>query len=136
MDADLEQLMTLREMTRKTGLLHDAQVFQLKMYPLALTNATKVSIEYDYDKKNVIFNIIETQGRAPKEIKKKLDLICQWTKTLLGEEYSVKIKTKNKVLYGRSGNRKGETGKEDLRRRIFDRMESKTRAPTPSKRRS
>lgn len=132
MDADFEQLMTLREMTSKTGLLHDAQVFQLKMYPLALTNATKAEVHYDYDKKSVIFIITETKGRVPKEINKRLSLISDWTQTLLGEEYSVKIKAGKKVLYGRSGNRKGSPGKEDLRRKLFDGMESKTRGSTPS----
>lgn len=98
-DQLLEQLMKLKALTKETGMLHDAQVFQLKMYPLVLTHAVKSEITFKYQDEEVIFNITETKGKKPKDIDKRLKLLEQYTQTLLGDNYKVKVKIKRKVIF-------------------------------------
>ncbi len=96
---DYEQLMMLKALTKQSKTLHDAQVYQLKMWPLLLTHAIRTQISVDFDFKDIIFNILETKGRKPNRFAKRLKLLGHYTQTLLGEEYSVTVKLKGKNIY-------------------------------------
>lgn len=62
-----QQLLLLREQTRRMGVLHDAQVLQLKMWPRAYfvksTSATQVSV--DIEKKRLVFQVVVAKGKTP-----------------------------------------------------------------------
>ncbi len=103
MDGDLEQLMVLREMTRTTGILHEAQVLQLKYYPLILTHATRSEFHYDFENAIVIFNLKETKGSKPKQWTKRMETLAEYTQTLLGKEYTIQVKLKGELQFVSKG---------------------------------
>lgn len=94
-----EQLMLLKEQTNRTGMLHEAQVLQLKMAPLVLfAKSTKSSFGINIDSKRIVFTI--TMGKrlpqglvnkplGPKEAATTLDDL---TKRLLGDDWDVEIR--------------------------------------------
>lgn len=98
-DEDLAQLMQLKALTQRTGILHDAQVLQLKMWPLVLTHAVESEFTFKFVDKEVIFNITKTQGKKPKDLSKRLKLLSKFTKNLLGKEYAVTINFNNKRVF-------------------------------------
>jgi hypothetical protein len=98
-DDDLEQLMLLRDLTNRTGVLIEAQCLQLKYYPLIMTHAIESSFEFDFDKSKIIFNLTKTKGKEPRNIKKRLDVLAKCTKMLLGDEYTVVVKLKDTEIY-------------------------------------
>ncbi len=100
---DFKQLMELKSLTKQTKALHDAQVHQLKMWPLIMTHAIRTEISVDFDLKDIIFNILETKGKKPPKFAKRLQLLGHYAKTLLGEEYSVTVKLKGKRIYRTAG---------------------------------
>jgi hypothetical protein len=100
---EYEQLMALKALTKETGVLHDAQVFQLKLWPLVMTHATKSEFTVDFDFKDIIFNITETKGKVPTQFTKRLKLLCKYTQNLLGEDWTVTVKLKNKPRYTLKG---------------------------------
>jgi len=106
---DWGQLLLLRNITCRTGALHEAQVVQLKYYPLITTHATKASFSYNFDDKILIYNLLETKGRKPKDFKKNLKDLTTFTHNLLGEEYTVIIKLKNKIISKILGNKDAGT---------------------------
>lgn len=87
-----QQVLLLKDITRKTGCLHDTQILQMKIWPLVLTHATKTAFSFNSNKKIVIYNLREFKGKKPKDFNKRLSLLRKYTKDLLGEEYQVKIK--------------------------------------------
>ena len=99
---EYEQLMSLKVLTRETGILHDAQVFQLKLWPLVMTHAIKSEFTADFDFKDLIFNL-ETQGKAPTKFTKRLRLLCTYTQNLLGDDWSVTVKVKGKPVFTLKG---------------------------------
>lgn len=118
-DENFEQLMLLKSITKKTGGLHEAQVLQLKMYPLVLTHATKSEFSFDFNKKAIIFTITEVKGKTPKNIEERLDLLISYTKTLLGNEYSVEVKFKDSQFPGidKNGRKQSNTKGRTVKRR-------------------
>ena len=88
---DLEQLMSLKQITNMTGALHETQVLQLKYYPLILTHCVKCEINFLFEDKLVVYKLLKFQGPEPKDIKRRFNLLNQWVKTLLGDEYNVAI---------------------------------------------
>lgn len=99
MDEKLEQLLLLKNLTKKTGMLHEAQLAQLKAWPLALTHAYKCQIVFDYESKNLTYILSELNGRKPKDFLKRMAMLSKWTKQLLGDEYLVTVKSEKKVFF-------------------------------------
>jgi hypothetical protein len=96
MDQDLEQLMLLRETFKRTGLLHEAQVLQLKYAPLIMTHATKAEFSLDFENKTLIYKLLEYKGKRPIDLDKRCELLVRYTKQLLGDDFVVFVKM-NKV---------------------------------------
>jgi hypothetical protein len=97
-EADLEQqLKLLRAMTEEYGCIHDAQAYQLKRYPFALSNVTSAEVHVSVIDHKVEF-VIATKGKARNE-KAACQFIDNCVKTLLGDTWLVNIKTKTKTLY-------------------------------------
>jgi hypothetical protein len=87
------QMMLLRGMTKNTGILHEAQVTQFKAWPIVLLSHAKSSTFYfDWENKNVIYDISVAGRGKKKEIDRAFPLLDHWTKTLLGAEYQVVVK--------------------------------------------
>lgn len=94
-----EQLILLREWTAKMGVLHDAQVLQIKMWPLTLfTHAKKCEEQVNIEGKELNYVIVQTKGAAPKDIKKRYEALIDWTKWLLGKDWTVRIKLRDKLV--------------------------------------
>ncbi len=99
LDDDLGQLMALKALTKQTKMLHEAQVLQLKTWPLILTHAIKTQITVDFDFKDIIYNIVATKGKKPSRWAKRLKLLGTYSQALLGTEYSVTVKLKGKNIF-------------------------------------
>lgn len=91
-DLDIkEQLILLKSLTNQTGILHEAQVMQLKYWFIGLTNASKFTIGFDPEKAKIIYKVSEIKGKPPKDIDKNLNTLTEYVKFLLGNKYSVEV---------------------------------------------
>jgi len=89
-----EQLLLLRAFTKTTGMLHDAQVLQLKMWPRVLfQRSTASQIRVDVAKAHLSFDIAVAGGKPIKGVLEPdaPKLLHDWVKSLLGPEWSVSI---------------------------------------------
>lgn len=98
-DKQWEKLFQLRELTRSTGILHELQVVQLKMWPLVFTNATEAACEFHYDTKTVVFHLGKLAGKRPKNFQARLEHLTKATQQLLGDEYAVLINVDGKEAF-------------------------------------
>jgi hypothetical protein len=97
-----EQLLMLKGLTRSMGVLHEAQVLQLKMWPLVLfTHARKCEERVNLETREIDFVILQTKGEAPKDLEARMEALVGWTKWLLGDDWMVKVKLRNKTLLRR-----------------------------------
>jgi hypothetical protein len=117
----LQQLQMLKEQTRLTGALHEAQVVQLKMWPLVLfQDWSKSEFTWDPDQKYVAFKMSKgkkkTRTKAPKlaDHQERVDVLAGWVQELLGSEWRVQVQfgpDTEGVLHGKRkfnvGDRKG-----------------------------
>lgn len=98
-DEVLEQLMILRGMTKATGALHEAQVLQLKMYPMVmLSNSVSSEFTFDWENRSVEFKV-QTKGKRDKDFDKRMDCLDKSVKTLLGDEYLVVVNINGKKKF-------------------------------------
>jgi hypothetical protein len=90
-----QQLQVLKETTRLTGGLHEAQVLNLKMWPLILfTNVCGSSFSWDPDKKTVSFVLVlEPKAKKKKQAwwEKRVNILNEWVHELLGSEWIVEV---------------------------------------------
>jgi hypothetical protein len=100
---EVEQLVQLRHLTRSTGALHEAQVQQLKLWPLVLTHAVESHAIFDYEGSVVIFNLLKTQGNPPEDFADRLKELARYTKFLLGDEYTVLVKDNGRQIFKEDG---------------------------------
>jgi len=64
-----EQLMLLRGMTERTDILHEAQILQLRMWPIVLfDHARKAEIQVNFEKKEIDFRV-RVKGQSPEDRK-------------------------------------------------------------------
>lgn len=99
MSDPMEQLLLLRGMTKATGALHEAQVLQLKMYPLVmLSNSVSSEFTFDWEKRTVEF-AIKTKGKQDKDFDKRMEYLDKSVKMLLGDEYLVTVKLNDKLKF-------------------------------------
>lgn len=112
-DDDFEQLLLLRDVTARTGILHEAQILQLKYYPLITTHAINSEIKFDFEGSKIIFNLTQTKGIKPKDFEKRLTILSRYTKQLLGEEYRVIVYLKGKKVFEEKGQDVQKKGKRD-----------------------
>lgn len=94
-----EQLMLLKGATIRTGAIHEAQVLQLKMWPLLFPNVTTAEVSIDPEKKIVFFKCDSKGLRASKKMRLIAENIDSWVKQLLWPETTVVIKINDKQIY-------------------------------------
>jgi hypothetical protein len=101
-----QQLQLLKEQTRLTGGLHEAQVLQLKLWPLVVFDtAISSSFTWDPDKKTVSFKIIHPATKAKKKPglawwKERVMVLNRWVQALLGDEWMIYLICGNKTYSG------------------------------------
>ena len=94
----LEQLKALKANTESTGILHEAQLTQIKYWILGLIpGSTELSISFNH-KNSISFNVAAPSIKF-KQKKKRLEMISLWTKELLGEYYLVEIAINDQLIF-------------------------------------
>jgi hypothetical protein len=106
----VEQLMLLKDLTRRTGLIYEAQVLQLKYWPmLALTHAKSSEVRLNVEKRVCeFFARIDSKGKAPDDLADRLARLDEAVKWLLGDEWLVKVKLGKKIIYRSTAKAKEE----------------------------
>lgn len=111
-DGDTEQLMLLRAMTRETGILHDAQVFQLKIWSKAAFSLAfeeglqdvefAVGIHDDSKTKEKLRLVefrVKATGKPRPPTKPLLEVLAKSVRGLLGDEYTVVAKLNGAAIF-------------------------------------
>jgi hypothetical protein len=94
------QLMLLKEATNRFGALHEAQILQLKMYPILLFGVLKSETHIDVERKMVFFKLVETKSfKLSKKNKDIIKNIVNWTRGLLWDDCSVIFMKDEEVIY-------------------------------------
>lgn len=95
-----KQLLLLRDLTQRMGVIHDAQQLQLKMWPIVLfTHGQKFEEHVNVEEKEVDFIILQTKGKKPTDLDERFKALNDWTKWLLGDDWLIRVKLRDKVLY-------------------------------------
>jgi hypothetical protein len=89
LDNALEQLKILKGMTLRTGIIHDAQMLQLEMYPLVVFDAISSVLNIDTDKRYI--KMVVSVNKLPKsqDLLQNEDLIRGWVRSILWDDSSV-----------------------------------------------
>jgi hypothetical protein len=90
----LEQLGLLKGITVRLGILHEAQVLQLQMWPLVLfPHALSSTAEVDTDKHIVNFKILTSLKNKPsgKSHTKAVKELDKWVKNILWDDTRIKF---------------------------------------------
>ncbi len=99
-------------MTETTGILHDAQVLQLKVWPrLAMPHATSVQIGWSASKRTVEFTAKLGKDKAPKDLVKRLKGLDDSVKGMLGRDVTVVVKVGTKSIFASAGKKKKSSDK-------------------------
>lgn len=99
-----QELLSLRDLTRRTGILHEAQVVNLKYWPYVLFNISDHQILPDDLRRVLTFNV-KFSKKKPKNIKDLCRTLEQWCWALLGKEYMVRVRDARSGLYLYHGSR-------------------------------
>lgn len=99
------QLGILRGLTRTTGVLHEAQVLQLKMWPrLAIPHAESTEFGWDPINRTIEFRARVARGqKPPRDLVKRLKGLDRSVKSLLGTDVVVRVKAGTSVLFTSAG---------------------------------
>lgn len=93
----LDQLKQLKILTIKTGAIHEAQVLQLKNYPLVIPNISSVQISIDTEKHLVQYDLgFIKKPKKNKNMEKIMESITTWIQYILWDDTKVIFKTVNK----------------------------------------
>lgn len=100
-----EQLMALKALTRTTGVLHEGQILQLKIWPFLLYSQKEISYELrvDLDRK-VVEYLLQFKGKVPVKIKDRVASLENDLHWLLGSEWLLKASANGKSVF--TGTRK------------------------------
>ena len=86
-----EQLMRLRQLTELTGALHEAQLYQLKMWNSLLFNSdSTVEVFNEPKNKRIVYKTIG----AVDNLSEKATHVSFWTRKILGKDFEIEVKNK------------------------------------------
>jgi hypothetical protein len=91
----IDQLKYLKTLTITTNSVHDAQIHQLKNYPLVIPNILSATVSIDIETKLIEYNLTFKDDKAPrktKALKKSLTSITQWVQYILWDDANVVFK--------------------------------------------
>jgi hypothetical protein len=108
-----KQLMALRALTATTGVIHEAQVFQLRYWGgIAFTGEWTVAV--DVEKRMVTYNLLGKKRKHDPKVIAALDMSVHW---LFGDDWCLNVVEKGKVIYsGPRLNTKDDTNERRLAR--------------------
>lgn len=93
------QLLRLKDLTRRTGVVAETQVLQLKLWPYMLFNIVGNDAEAKLDpyEKHVSWDL-RLKGKPPagKDLKARGETLESWLRTLLGDEWLLDIRVRQK----------------------------------------
>lgn len=94
-ETELEsKLALLRTLTETTGVLHEAQVLQLKYWPWILfTHIADSVAEVDLERRTVNFRLTIGDDDPPQDLDKRYRVMDEWVKSLLGDRWYIRIWT-------------------------------------------
>ena len=97
-----EQFEQLKLLTIRTGALHEAQVMQLKCWPLLIPGVKTAVISVDPIKHVVYYDLVPKNKifKKTKMVMKFCKEIDKWSKVLLWNDTTVIIKAKDDVIHG------------------------------------
>jgi hypothetical protein len=113
-----QELLALKALTETTGVIHEAQKFQLQcwaqlIFPhgdnieigiqLPWTEHEGTPAEIHHDIRAVEFRVWKTAGKPPKDLTKRLKALDGWVKRLLGDRFEVRAAVKGKVIFTGKG---------------------------------
>jgi hypothetical protein len=114
-DKDMwDQLMALRAITQTTGILHEAQIIQLRYWPrIAIPHSISCEVAYFQKEINeegevtqvptIEFRPVLSKAKPPKDLKKRLAGLNRSVKDLLGPNFTVKVKLGKKIIFTSKG---------------------------------
>lgn len=96
-----EQLRHLKGMTMRLGQIHEAQVLQLRNYPLLLPNIKRASTKIDHETRSIIYDCESKTGkhRKSKKFTAMVENIIIWTRSIVWDDTAVEVKIDGKVVY-------------------------------------
>lgn len=113
-----QQLMLLRDLTAKTGILHEAQVQQIKLWPFAICpNVGKSEAHVSVEKQTIEYHLTPEKGQI-KLNPKIMEKFMEGVSLLLGPEWRIQIFGNGSLIFPINGsNRKPkQRGKKGSRR--------------------
>lgn len=96
-----EQLMHLKQLTLRLGVIHEAQTVQLRNYPLLIPNIKSAVLDLDAERHIVHYKCTSESGRFRKT-KKTKDMISNiliWTRLIIWEDTIIEITVDGKFIY-------------------------------------
>lgn len=102
LDDATNQLLMLKELTKETGVLHEAQALQLRMWSmLAVSHALNFpEIRFGWEDREIEFLFKKLKKKEqPKDFNLRLENMVKWVHWLLGDEYLVRIKDEKGTIY-------------------------------------
>lgn len=96
-----EQLMHLKQLTLRLGVIHEAQTVQLRNYPLLIPNIKSAVLDLDVEHHIVHYKCESETGkfRKTKKAKNMISNILIWTRTIIWEDTIIKIIVDGKLIY-------------------------------------
>lgn len=95
MDAQLsteEQLMVLKDMTRRLGVLHEAQLQQIKYWFFMLySEVSKFEIIFDNEHSALTYKVIAVKNVEEFKNNKNFNTLSEYIKFLLGQRFVTKV---------------------------------------------
>jgi hypothetical protein len=91
------QLLRLKDLTRRTGVLAEPQMLQLRLWPRVVFKDV-LDAELTVDIEHRILNYMVRVQKPPKGKDRDLrvEALCVWVAELLGDEWAIVIKTRQK----------------------------------------
>lgn len=95
MDGELttkEQLIMLRDLTNRTGVLHEAQVMQLKYWFFMLyPEVSKFEIIFDPEQSVLIYKVLSVKKEEDYRNNSNFNQLNEYIKFLLGARYILRV---------------------------------------------
>lgn len=100
-----DQLILLRDIANSAGALHDAQVRQLRIWPLALfSHVLKHEFQWDFEERRLFFRFkVHAKKKPPRNLEKRYKILDHNVKLMLGPEWSIEIKVGTKQVFASVG---------------------------------
>ena len=96
-----EQLLKLKSMTLRFGALHEAQVVQIRNYPLLIPGIISAEASVGIERKSVCYHCKSKGNRFKNTVKVKESCkrIEMWIRTILWDDAYIEVFVNNRLIY-------------------------------------